>query len=123
VQFYTVRQYVVYQKESVVLSPPTQYAPGSPEAQTFVGRVQPATDQLGEYEKKNPIVKTAPVPFSRLENKPKVIRPMALRPPRGAPGGRTMGVHAPGSPAHGLRRPRNNGGASEFHPRKKKKVF
>ncbi|HWU44166.1 MAG TPA: hypothetical protein VN132_12030 [Bdellovibrio sp.] len=79
IHYYAVRQYVVYQKEVVVLSPPTAYAPASPESQTFVRGISPAVTQVNTAQAQNANLKTNPTPWSRLANQPRVERPHILR--------------------------------------------
>ncbi len=78
--FYVVRQYVAYQKQVVILSPPNAYAPHSIESQNFVKAVQPATEQVEHIAIKHPILQTQPQPWSKLNDKPHVDRPTALSP-------------------------------------------
>jgi hypothetical protein len=78
VHFYAVRQYVAYQKEVVILSPPTAYAPQSVETQHFVSAVQPATNQLQVMEQKDPSLKSQPKTWSQIQDRPKVQRPQNL---------------------------------------------
>ncbi|MGZ3797623.1 MAG: hypothetical protein ACXVB1_14725, partial [Pseudobdellovibrionaceae bacterium] len=76
--FYVFRQYVAYQKEIVVLSPPTAYASHSAESQSFTNTMVPATSQLQNLETQNPEFKNQPVPWSHLPERPKILRPAAL---------------------------------------------
>lgn len=76
--FYVQRQYVAYQKEIVVLSPPTAYPTGSVASQKFVQTVQPTSEQINNIETKDPAVrKTA---WSGIADRPRSIRPAALAP-------------------------------------------
>lgn len=104
--FYVVRQYVTYQKELVVLAPPTAYAPGSPESKRFVGAVSEPSRQLLVMEKANPTFKTAPQPWSHLTERPELPRPAGLRREH-----RPAEVHPPSTPAaqrKGPHRPQPN---------------
>lgn len=77
--FYVTRQYVTYQKELVVLSPPDAYASGSPESKRFVSAIGEPARQLVVMEKANPAWKSAPRPWSHLTERPELPRPAGLR--------------------------------------------
>jgi hypothetical protein len=79
IHFYAMRQYVVYQKEVVVLSPPTAYAPASPESQTFVHSMTPTVNQINTAQTENPALKNNPTAWSQLPNKPRIERPESMR--------------------------------------------
>ncbi|MBS1969728.1 MAG: hypothetical protein JSU04_05450 [Bdellovibrionales bacterium] len=83
--FYVVRQYVAYQKETVILSPPTMYAANSPEAQHWSAAIQPAVTQVQTYQSKNPVLETKPEAWSHLADHPKLPRPETLMASRPAP--------------------------------------
>lgn len=76
--FIVLRQYVAYQKQIVVLSPPTAYASTSKESQNFATAVQPSTQKLAQLEEQNPTFKSNPTPWSRLQDRPKMARPESL---------------------------------------------
>ena len=76
--FYVVRQYIAFQKEVVILSPPTAYAPASPETQHFVAAVQPATTQIQTYQAANPALEKQPEAWSKIPDRPKMTRPDTL---------------------------------------------
>ncbi len=76
--FYVTRQYVAYQKEIVVLSPPTAYPPGSLQAKQFVSTVQPNVAQLETQQVAHPEFKTQPQAWSKLADRPKIDRPASL---------------------------------------------
>jgi len=78
-QFYVFRQYVAYQKQIVVLSPPTAYAPGSPQAAQFASTVTPAVHQVQTMAIANPTYRTNPTPWSKIPDRPTSMRPTALR--------------------------------------------
>lgn len=78
IHFYVVRQYVAYQKEIVVLSPPAAYAPGSPETTLFTRSVTPINTQVQTAEAQNPQLKTQPQAWSQIPDRPKLDRPQAL---------------------------------------------
>lgn len=77
--FYVVRQYVAYQKETVILSPPTMYAANSPETAKFNSAVQPAVAQVQTYQAKNPVLETKPEAWSHIADRPKLTRPGVLK--------------------------------------------
>lgn len=77
--FYVIRQYVAYQKETVILSPPTMYAANSPETQKFNTALQPALAQVASYQTKNPTLETKPEAWSHLADRPKIERPAVLK--------------------------------------------
>lgn len=101
--FYMTRQYVAYQKEVVVLAPPTAYAPNSPETKQFVAGIAQPSQQLTVMEKNNPQLKAAPKPWSHLTEKPALARPKSLQPahaPRAENARpRPMERHTPARPA------------------------
>ncbi len=66
--FFVVRQYVAYQKQTVILSPTTAYAPYSPETKAYARNVLATTDQIQSYETKNPQIKTTPATWSSEKN-------------------------------------------------------
>ena len=78
--FYVVRQYVAYQKEVVVLSPPGSYQPSSPESTHFITQVQPAATQVASMQTQNPALKTNPQPWSSIPDRPHLERPAGLAP-------------------------------------------
>lgn len=78
VHFFVVRQYVAYQKEVVVLSPATAYAPGSPRVEKFVAQVTPAAQQVQTLEHESPTLKTQA--WSQIPNRPQNLRPPSLAP-------------------------------------------
>lgn len=78
VHFYMTRQYVAYQKEIVVLAPPTTYAPGSKEAVVFHDSVVPATQRIQGLEQKDPGLKSAPMAYHEVPGRPKMERPESL---------------------------------------------
>jgi hypothetical protein len=80
VHFYAVRQYVAYQKEVVILSPPMAYAPNSVETQRYTAAVQPAVAQVETYQAKNPELAKNPLPISKLPNRMALARPAVLTP-------------------------------------------
>jgi len=86
VQFYVVRQYVAYQKQIVILSPPNSYAPGSPQTVQFTSAMQPAVTQVQTMAATNPSYRTNPTPWSRIPNRPVLPRPLSLRPLSAQPG-------------------------------------
>lgn len=90
--FYVVRQYVAYQKQIVILSPPTAYAPNSPASKTFAANLQPATQQIETMQKQAPTLKNAV--WTQMRDRPYLARPAALA-PRGA-----QPNHALNAPAH-----------------------
>ena len=53
-QYFVVRQQVAYEKQMVVLSPPTAFAPGSVESQQFAGRINASQPSLSSYEAAHP---------------------------------------------------------------------
>jgi hypothetical protein len=75
-RFYETRQYVVYQKEIVVLSPPTAYAPSSPESKRFTSLITPATKEIQRLQEKQPTIRAQP--WSHLPVPPRVDRPRVL---------------------------------------------
>ncbi len=77
-RFFVQRQYVVYQKQIVVLAPPTAYAPGSVEAQKFVANVQPAAQQVVQSEVKDPTLRKGS--WSGVPEHPHDLRPATLSP-------------------------------------------
>jgi hypothetical protein len=76
--FYVMRQYVAYQKEIVVLSPPTAYAANSPANKQFIAQVQPAAEQLHGIEEKTPALRKQA--WSKVPDRPAVSRPQNLAP-------------------------------------------
>ena len=68
VHFYVTRQYVAYQKEIVILSPPTAYQPQSPESHAFTTAVAPVQTQLQTSAASQPTLKTNPQPWSTIAN-------------------------------------------------------
>jgi hypothetical protein len=83
--FYAMRQYVAYQKEVVVLAPPTAYAPNTPATTQFVSQVQPASQQIAGIQSRSPVI--AKGAYSSLPQRPVMARPASLAPPvaRAAP--------------------------------------
>ncbi len=79
VHFYMTRQYIAYQKEVVVLAPPSAYQPGSKENVLFNQQVVPATQTVASLEQKDPTLKTAPTAYHDVPNRPKMERPGSLQ--------------------------------------------
>jgi len=77
--FYVVRQYIAYQKETVILSPTTSYTANSPESQRFVAAVQPAVTQVETYQSKNPELQKQPLAWSKIPDRPVLARPDVLK--------------------------------------------
>jgi len=105
--FYVVRQYIAYQNEAVILSRPTAYQPGSPEARVYTTQMQQPQQQVQTAMVANPQLKTQPQVWSSIPDRPKVERPAALRahpnphakflnPPR-----KNSGAHQGGDGHHG----------------------
>jgi hypothetical protein len=78
--FYVIRQYVAYQNEVVILSPPSAYQPGSPEAKVYTKRMQGPWQQVQTAIANNPQLKSAPQPWSAMPDRPKIVRPKTLEP-------------------------------------------
>lgn len=76
--FFVVRQYVAYQKELVILSPRTAYAPGSPQSQKFLEQIQPSAQQIAGIEQKAPALRRQA--WSKVPDRPRVPRPASLAP-------------------------------------------
>jgi hypothetical protein len=79
VHFYMTRQYIAYQKEVVVLAPPTAYQVGSKESALFNQQVLPATQTVAGLEQKDPTLKTAPTAYHDVTDRAKVERPAGLQ--------------------------------------------
>lgn len=110
VHFYVTRQYVAYEKEVVVLSPPTAYQPGSVESTQFAQHVVPAQANVASMEMREPTLKTNPTPWSQLPNRPKIERPATLQ--KAAQHARTRNerrMNAP-RPSQGHEPQKRNGG-------------
>jgi hypothetical protein len=80
--FYVVRQYVAYQKEVVILSPPTAYAANSVESQHFISAIQPASAQIATYQQANPDLVKKPEAWSKVPNRGLISRPGSLAAPK-----------------------------------------
>ncbi len=124
VHFYVMRQYVAYQKEVIILAPPNSFAPRSLETQNYIARVTPAVQQINTVQAAQPNLVKAPVPWSRIPNRPALARPMNLAPPRRA--AMPSVVPPPGYPARGQYQGRNgyqgnspNQGSQKYRRRKK----
>ncbi|MGZ3726121.1 MAG: hypothetical protein ACXWQQ_09975 [Pseudobdellovibrio sp.] len=78
VHFYLTRQYVVYQKEVVVLTPPQAFAPTSPESKNFVTHIEPVVKGLAVQEASLPELRNQPTAWSRIIDKPHIERPGVL---------------------------------------------
>jgi hypothetical protein len=78
--FYVTRQYVAYQKEVVILSPPATYAVASPESHAFVQSMTAPTAFIQKSREENPTLKNQPQTWSQLAHKPNLQRPGTLAP-------------------------------------------
>lgn len=78
--FYVIRQYVAYQNEVVILSRPSAYQPGSPEAKVYTTRMQRPQQQIQKAIAGDPQLKSAPQPWSAMADRPKITRPKVLEP-------------------------------------------
>jgi hypothetical protein len=76
--FYVTRQYIAYQKEIVVLSPPSAYRPASTESQKFIAALTPAQTQMSDLMQKNATLQTQPQAWSKVEGRPAMPRPPSL---------------------------------------------
>lgn len=103
--FYVVRQYIAYQNQVVILSPPTAYAPGAPETKAYVSAMQAPQQQVATAVAANPQLKTQPQSWSSLPDRPHVARPQNLQSKAAqahelhAP--EKSGAHSEGSGHHG----------------------
>jgi hypothetical protein len=79
-QFFVVRQYVAYQKEVVVLSPPQYYAPQSPETTSFNSSLASNTHQLTQIQQQNPDLAKSNQTWSTIPNRPVIMKPASLHP-------------------------------------------
>jgi hypothetical protein len=77
--FAVMRQYVAYQKETVILAPAKSYAPQSPESTQFISALQPAVGQIQETAAKTPALAQEPHPWSKMMDRPRVERPAVLQ--------------------------------------------
>ncbi len=80
VHFTVMRQYVAYQKETVILASPTAYPINSPQASHFVSAIQPAVGQIHQIGAQNPSFEKNPQPWSKVTDRPRALRPAALAP-------------------------------------------
>ena len=80
VHFAVMRQYVAYQKQVVILAPPTVYPPNSPASRTFVTDLQPTVGQIQQTAAANPALVKNPQPWSKIYDRPHVTRPAVLAP-------------------------------------------
>lgn len=80
-QFFVARQYVAYQKEVVILSPPAVYAPNTPATNGYMAAVQPTAQQIAATEHVNPAWRNQA--FSSLPQRPVMKKPAALTPKYG----------------------------------------
>ena len=110
VHFYATRQYVVYQKELVVLSPPTAYAPSSPESKKFATVVAPTAAEVQHIQENTPAYRTQT--WSHLPQRPRLVRPLELSRPS-APRPNALSV-----PTQGARPSRQKPAAGRLNPRK-----
>ena len=65
-QWYVVRQQILYAKQDVILAPPTQYQPGTPQTQTFINHVTLPAQASRQFEVAHPELKSAPVTYTGL---------------------------------------------------------
>jgi len=70
VQFFVARQMVVYQKEQVILAPPTAYPPGSVQSNQFARSANQSQQQLQGYQQNNPQTRTWNNTWSNFEGRP-----------------------------------------------------
>jgi hypothetical protein len=80
VQFYVLRQYVVYQKETVILAPPQYFAANSPESQKLIRSLGSTNQQITTLVAQNPILAKPNQAWSQVPNRPLVQRPGNLKP-------------------------------------------
>lgn len=81
VDFFLARQYVFYQKQVVILSPPGAYAPGSYETQVYLRNVTPVIRPMQVYYARNPRLRSTPATWSVFEPKVRRRYPRAFRTP------------------------------------------
>jgi hypothetical protein len=106
-QFFFVRQVVAYQKQVVILSPPSTYAPGTPQYTQFVSHVTPASSQVQQYEAANPGIKNWPRTWSATPRRLNLAR----QPHNARPTGPRGGIRQPRPAAmHMGKRPRRGRG-------------
>jgi hypothetical protein len=98
--FFVMRQYVAYQKEVVVLAPPTYYAANSPQNQQFTNTIRPTAEQITNVEHSTPAIRTQA--WSQVPQRPLVARPASLSSrPQTMMGSRSV------QPPQGMRRNQN----------------
>ena len=93
--FYVTRQYVAYQKETVILAPPTAYAPGTDQNKKFTTFVTQESANVKGLEEKNPGLKTSPMAWSQVPQRPQLARPKALQ---AKPSSRQKSLNVPAQP-------------------------
>jgi len=76
--FFVMRQYVAYQKEVVVLAPPTAYPPGAPQTASFTNNITQAGEQIHQTALAHPTITKQT--WSALPNRPALTRPASLAP-------------------------------------------
>lgn len=107
VHFSILRQYVLYQKELVILSPPAAFAPSSPESRGFASATTPAAQKLAALTASHPEFLQKPLIWSQIPDRPRLEKPMGMRsqrqtgpqlrppnpppPPKGSPSVRPKG--------------------------------
>ena len=119
IHYYAVRQYVAYQKEVVILSPPTAYQPASVESAHFVTQVQPAVTQVASYQTQDPALKSNPQAWSKLPDRPHMERPAALA-PRNARRGTALRISNPPDARNSLHVQDKNAGRSRPQKRRRR---
>jgi hypothetical protein len=115
--FFVMRQYVAYQKEVVVLAPPTAYAVNSPASQSFTRGIAPTVEQIHGVEQASPALRGQA--WSQVPARPVIARPASLaarpmfrgqvRPPgqHGQRGGLRKPMPAPAKKRRGRQRRRD----------------
>ncbi len=64
--FLIYRQQIAYQKQTVILAPPTQFAPQSPQSQAFAAQMAGPTAQVQSFETAHPIMRTSSTTYSAM---------------------------------------------------------
>jgi hypothetical protein len=105
--FFVVSQQVAYQKEVVILSPPTMYQPGAPETVAFGREITPAAAQVQTFAHDNPQIRNTAPSWSNMPNRP---NPTSLKP-------QNLRAMSPRQMNHPLHPPQNPRGG--YHPNNK----
>lgn len=101
--FWIMREQVAYAKQTVILAPPTQYQPGTPQSQQFASQVSGPVQQVHGFETAHPEMRSSSATWSGYQQQAAAERARAQAANRRASHAKRAGGQGghPGGKGHG----------------------